>query len=272
MSLFPESFRKFDLGELLGVPANQSGAFAPLDLATNVSAAAFNAPINVQGFGIYYPREYEPTMALEFDFLGGGKRIMYPGDFIGVPFKTFRVKMPTQAAPDGVAAEALWGVQPPGARITLQILTTPLAFARPQWGGPRADGWMTSYVCAASGPGDSQTINSTGNAPGAAAIGALMTRKKGFRVYVTAESGQTLSGGGSIRLWAAQHDSQWFTGTRYWFVKDTSYLDLSGAAGLRGWMGPDELVSVPNGELYAEAISVTASGGSGILVGVQTWG
>lgn len=115
------------------------------------------------------------------------------------------------------------------------------------------------------GPGgaNSQTVNSAaGNVPTTAGDGVeLEERISRVRVFVSAESGQTLSGGGSVRIWA------WSTTLSRWAPTNIVFEVPSGSRD--AMVGEFETPSY--GAVYAEAVSVTASGGTTLLVTMEAY-
>lgn len=255
-NLIAELMRRTDSANRIGLglqPAELAGAFAPL--AYDLTQAG-PVPCDTPGYGLYFPRAGNDAAArLTVDFRGGGRVVnIKPGALIITPFKAITISRGTTtgAATTGTA--------------TLTVFTTPSASFRETVDGGDPGGALTAK---AMGPGgaSTQTINSAaGNVPTTVGDGVSLLGKTGFRVTVSASAGQTLSGGGSIRLWGRS------TNLARYAKKPFAYLDLSDATTQRDWMGPDEIVSVPDGELYAEAVSVTASGGASLSVNIDTWG
>lgn len=111
-----------------------------------------------------------------------------------------------------------------------------------------------------------QTANSAaGNEPTATTPGVSMANQCGVRVFVSAASGQTLSGGASakIKFWVKSDLL-----ARYVENRRVS-IDISGTSGARDFMSEDLGSLVAYGLMYVEAESVTSSSGD-LSVAVET--
>lgn len=87
----------------------------------------------------------------------------------------------------------------------------------------------------------------------------------GFRVCIHADSGQTLSGAGSLRAWVYDH------GLSRWIANPGSDLTVSAnSAGKRDACFNDQLVGVRVGRVFYATDGVTVSGGS-VTVRITGW-
>lgn len=131
----------------------------------------------------------------------------------------------------------------------VSVILLALCLATPGWAMKRS--WSeTSALTRASDPS-------------AATDGVDLAGAKGFRVCVAANSGQTLSGTGSILMWVYSYeDSLWARNTEL-----TKAVDLSGKR-KQCW---DFLVSTGRGRVLPAASSITVSGGTTVTVSVLVW-
>ncbi len=117
------------------------------------------------------------------------------------------------------------------------------------------------------GPGDTstQTVNSAaGNVPTSATDGLSLRGVCGLRATVSAESGQTLSGAGTIKFW--YYDTT--LATPRWMLNQDLSVNVTSTK--RDAVLQDYSVLVGYGRVYLEAVSVTASGGTTLVVRLET--
>lgn len=99
-------------------------------------------------------------------------------------------------------------------------------------------------------------------APTTIADGMDLSGVVGFRVILSADSGQTLSGTGSVGFWV------WSPGLARW-CRDTQ-LDYSVAETTRDGCSPDFLAKVSYGRVLPAPIGVGVSSG-GLTVQIEGW-
>jgi hypothetical protein len=212
-------------------------------------------PQQISGFGFFVPIASNPaSLRLRLNFGGGADfREVAPGDFAMLPFDGLSISVETDGAATGAA--------------NIVVFTSPDGFfasLASQLGSPVAS--------EAVGPGGAttQTRNDAdANIPTTAGDGVLLTGKKAFRVILSSGAGTTLSGGGRLNFWKRP------TSIARWAPMPFAYTDLTAATDptvdTRDWVGPEEQIFVPEGELYVEAKSVTSSGVGALSVLVETW-
>lgn len=109
-----------------------------------------------------------------------------------------------------------------------------------------------------------QTVNhATANQPSAAGDGANIAGLSSCTVVVSAASGQTLSGAGTVRLW-------YYNSTIARWAENMDVYSTQGVSSQRDSLTQAFNVGVKTGRLYAEARSVTASGGA-LTVRLVCW-
>jgi hypothetical protein len=87
-----------------------------------------------------------------------------------------------------------------------------------------------------------------------------------FRVSLSAESGQTLSGAGTLRAYI------WDTDDAAWIRSPDLDLVIGAThAGVRRVVWPDQEVMVPSGRMLYACDGVTASGGTTATVTLKAW-
>lgn len=96
--------------------------------------------------------------------------------------------------------------------------------------------------------------------------GVLFTNVCGFRIIICANSGQTLSGAGTIRLHLLDTTVGEFAEDG-----DLSWTISSRASGRRCWASPDFRSTVAIGRLLPATDGVTVSGGTTVRVYVRTY-
>ena len=228
------------------VPLNNRSAFR--ELLLDLTNATFE-PQASTGYGIVFCRTGSNPAARLTIRIGGQVTEFAPGDRITGRFEAFEVLRSSLSAATGTAR--------------LVLITQPDCNYEEQ---PKSkeDGILRSAGVGPSGA-STQTINSAaGNVPVSASDGVSLQGVGGYRAILSAASGQTLSGAGTIRLW--YYDA---TLARWMRSQDLSYTVSD--SGVRDIVFQDVEVLVPQGRVYAEAVSVTASGGA-LTLTVQTWG
>lgn len=108
------------------------------------------------------------------------------------------------------------------------------------------------------------TQNTTGSAPTLVTQGASMAGAKKYRVTISAESGQTLSGAGSELCYF------WNIDLARW-ARCSTLLDISltGISGVRDYTATGFIVDVPRGRIFYMPSGVTVSGGTTVNVSIE---
>lgn len=227
-----------------GEVMNRTGAFSiqTLDLST----ATF-APLNVTGYGFVFLPDSAAGALLDVD-CGGEWTAFAPGQWFTGHFDSVQIKRNANSVQSGSARVLI--VRDP--RVAVGMLPESIS------------GGALSQSAVGPAAATTQTANSAaGNIPTAAGDGVPLEGVTGVRVILSAAAGQTLSGAGTVRLWLYDSSlARWVRGRIDYAVDLGSVRDL---------VFPDEVVRVPRGRIYAEAISVTVSGGA-LTVTIQTWG
>lgn len=105
------------------------------------------------------------------------------------------------------------------------------------------------------------TQNLTGSAPTLATQGASLINGAGLRLGVSAPSGQTLSGAGSIAIYLYNPS------LAAWVRNPDLDLAITAAhAGVRRVTFPDQPIAVPLGRVLGVPVGVTVSGGTTVDV------
>jgi hypothetical protein len=123
-----------------------------------------------------------------------------------------------------------------------------------------------SAIKVAMGPAAAatQTANhASANVPTAAGDGVPLSGISGCRFVLSAASGQTLSGAGTLRFW--YYDSV----LARWMRNQDVTVSVSTSA-VRDMVTQDYAVLVSSGRLYVEAVSVTSSSGA-LTVTAHCW-
>lgn len=226
------------------VPINANGGLSEwlIDLS-DARMAPGGAGIQVEGFCfgvIYAVSGSQQGAGLQFNFdQGGALTTVLPGCRIDAPFQKMTVTRAANAPATGFAklilrkrADCDWdeSALPATGSELLRVATTPAA-------------------------------NSTANVPSLATDGVDITFARGVRCILSADSGQTLTGG-SVRVWLFE------PGLGRWVLGNTSE---SVGTGLRDFGTSDYEVAVGYGRIFFEALSVTVSAGALNQV-TQAWG
>lgn len=228
----------------IGVPIEIGNGLAEVvfDLA-DAALAGVGKPIDMNGYEITFARGGStPGAALALDF-GGGQviRSARPGEIYTGVFK----RLVATLAPDSL-------VNVGTARLVL--VKNPEARFREEPQTNVAGGVPTVKST-------TQTVNEATNIPSAATDGISLDGVSGGRVYLEADSGQTITGG-TIRYWLYN------LATGLWGLTG---FEIAVPTGRRVVVLPDAQFSVPRGRWFPECNLVTASAGS-IRTRQEVWG
>ena len=104
---------------------------------------------------------------------------------------------------------------------------------------------------------EAQALTRSPAAPTLITEGMSLVRVSGFRVILSAASGQTLSGAGSLDCYL------WDDTNSAWIRNPDLDIDLAAAhSGVRRVVFPDQEVTVPYGRVLYAANGITVSGGT----------
>ena len=227
---------------------NRSAAFNVLEL--DLSSSVF--PDVPPGYALYYLREgSHPAGRVTIKGAGAWEN-MAPGEFFSGYFDGLKLVRGSRSVTSGRAR--LLVVQSPGV-VTGMIPET------------NAAGNLGGGLVGPSGA-TTQTRNSAaGNVPALITDGVDVSGCRGFRVTLASiNAASTLSGAGTVRIWRASTRNPIGSG---WFRTSIDFdADVSGVQYLQF---PDQVLAVPEGRVYAEAVSVTNSAGD-LYVAIETWG
>lgn len=236
---------------------NKRGGFkvATFDLGD----ARFTTPgyIEVASGGwaiVYSVQGSTPGGALDFDFdLGGQQLNVQPGAIMRSPFERFTIRRNSGSLQAGA--------------IQLRIATEPDADYDELYRGA-SGGTLVNPTGTGSGPAGAttQTYNSAaGNIPTAATDGINLAGLRGVRAIVKVNGASTITPNVGALVWW-----QWSTADAAW--GETDMQDVPSVT-RNIWVPNDKEIWVPEGRIYAEARSLTNSGGSGAFtVRLQGWG
>lgn len=227
-----------------GMPSVTNG-FDELDFDLSNAARAITSQ---RGFGVLYLREGS-TPGGRLTLTGGAGRWnnMAPGDAFHSPFDELRAERGDRSVSVGTAR--------------LMVLRDPRVELNPSG---LSDNISGSELVAPVGPNGALVQTAAAlNAPMLEEDGVRLEGIRGARILVSADAGQTLSGTGTVLLYL------WIEELARWARGSIEY-NVLGFSG-RDAVFPDEVVSVPNGALYAEARNVGVSAGA-LTVRIQTWG
>ncbi len=223
---------------------NRTGAFSIV--ALDLSSSSFN-PVNVTGYAFVVLPDSTPGTLLDID-CGGSWSAMAPGQWFTGHFDSVQIRRSSNSVTSGTARILI--VRDPRVGVG-------------QFPDTSASGGLGGGAVGPAGAGTQTAASAAGNIPTAATDGVSLEGVSGVRVILSAAAAQTLSGAGTVRLWL--YDStlaRWVRGRIDYSVDIGTVRDI---------VFPDEVVRVPRGRIYAEAISVTVSGGA-LTVTIQTWG
>lgn len=232
-------------------PVNVNGGFHSLQFSladSDLASSGSGRVIEEHGFGIMFRKSGSNPAALLTLEIGGEIRHFAPGDWFLAKFERLQVRNSELGQAAGLANLLVFRrddvlFRSDGSPVSLATTSGPL--------GPAEV--ATQAVNEPSG--NKPTVNTTS--------GVSLAGVKGYRVIVSAESGQTLSGGGDVRMWL-------FNSTlARWSLSGISWTP---EAGNRDWVSPDRAIEVPSGFLFPECKSVTVSGGTTVLPFIETWG
>ncbi len=122
-----------------------------------------------------------------------------------------------------------------------------------------------SSVAVGPAAATTQTAGSAaGNVPTAAADGVVIGSTNKLRIVLSAASGQTLSGAGTLRVWFYD------VGLARWVKNQNVSFTVTQSAVRDAVFENLDLGGGPTQRVYIEAVSVTSSGGA-LTVTLQTW-
>lgn len=219
---------------------NQRGGFTEhlIDLSTLTAQETVARP----GYSLIYAKGgSNPAGRLTID-MGGRVTTLAPGEALHARFTHFQVQKASTSAAQGTA------------RL---IIVIDQEARYDELNKTASDGFVTRTTYA-------NTANSTANAPSAATDGASLIGCTSALVIVSAASGQTLSGAGTIRLHFYDAD-----GLARWVRSQDIFYTVTDS-GIRDIIFPVEQM-LPYARVYAEARSVTTSSGN-LSMSIHTWG
>lgn len=241
-------------------PAITGGAFQVLELDLANPGVGITPKLDVPGgYGFYYLVEGSDAGG-RVNVRGAGEwTSMAPGDYFEGHFSDLKVYRGDTSATSGKARFLV-------------------VFAQGFAGGTlRETVAGGSLAGAVVGPGGAatQAVNSAaGNIPTDALDGISIVGGGKVKVVLSAESTRTLSGGGILRYWH-YNASSFPSGTpraRWALLYGKQFeLDSTLHAGIRDLEFDTETIGVKEGRLYAEAKSVTASGGTTLVVTMERY-
>jgi hypothetical protein len=233
------------------------GGFQLVEISTVNSIGAFPRVVPIAGYGLVYLRDGStPGNRIDVTAGSGKWANMAPGDSFRARFNELRLELGSRhnaSSAFTVSGDTADPWKTPTARFL--IITNPgvqIPYLNPLRGSL---GYFPITQTLAATTNDPDTIG--------AGIGMTLADVRGYRVRISANSGQTLTSG-EVRMWCRSPALQ------VWGRNPDISWTISGGARVNQF--PDIEVVVPYGGIYAEAYNVAASGGSNLLVEIETWG
>lgn len=198
-----------------------------------------------------------PGAVLDFDFDGGGEQLQCePGAVLKGFFQGVRIKRNANSVQTG--------------QVRLRVQTQPdVEYGELAKAG--LQGTLGNPGGAGVGPAGATTQlynSAAGNIPTAATDGVSLAGVRGVRAIVKANAASTITVAVGLLAWW-----QFSTVDNAWGETDMSDSPLGNGVARNIWVPNDKEVWVPEGRIYAEARSMTNSGGAGAFtVRLQTWG
>lgn len=222
-------------------PIGNEGSF---DLVEYDLSTVFR-PLPQKGYGIYFLPDSPPSARLNLK-TGGRWTSFAPGQFFEGYFDGVQFERADASVDTGIAR--LLVLKTPNARAGI--------FAGLDQSGTQA------FI-------ETQNRNNTNNTPSGATDGYPLIGVKRMKVFVGAENGQTLSGGGTLRIWRLLTAGAGgpVSVANNWTLDQDHIISLGAdASGQQYVTFPGFENDVPFGRIHVEARSVTSSGGTNLNV------
>lgn len=211
--------------------------------------------LGLQGTGLLYRRENSHPGGRITVVVGTEVHDLYPGCVLRGKFDKLWLYRSSRSVTSGDAR--LIVLTDPSVDLVEPATLTVVGFRQ-----PKGDG--TNIGVGPNGLFEQVIGSAAGNVPVAATDGMDLTDLRGLRVILSAGVGETLSGAGTLRFWQN-------SASRGRWVRSQDVKLAVTDSGVRDIIYPDMEVLVPEGRVYVEAVSVTATG-TALVVTLEGWG
>lgn len=228
---------------------NEEGAWSQRTWALDHAELTAGKVQPIQGYGLIFEIDGSTPGARIDVECGGELKSFAPGDYFLGRFSEIRLKRASDSVATGSAKFTILR-SPNVAKGSLRLLDS-------------LRGTFAQSTVGPSGSTTQEASHASNNQPVAATDGVSLEGVSGVRIIVSAEATRTLSGGGELVFWNySTSRSRWVEGATGYTIDRTGKRDLQ---------FPDRVVTVKEGRLYVEARSVTVSGGTSVVVQVETF-